>query len=145
MTNEQEERDPKQFRDYSMNLKSNRLASFQDWPFDANCNCTPEKMAEAGFYHCPTEQEPDLVRCYMCYKELDGWEPHDEPREEHKSHSSGCAFLSVKKSETDLTIEEYFRLEGQRQQNRLMKIVQAKCKEFRSQAEKTRDEMEQLA
>lgn len=36
-------------------------------------------MAEAGFFHCPTEKEQDLVQCYVCYKELDGWEANDEP------------------------------------------------------------------
>ncbi len=38
------------------------------------------QMAEAGFYHCPTDQEPDLVKCFFCLKELDGWEPEDDPR-----------------------------------------------------------------
>ena len=37
-------------------------------------------MAQAGFYHCPTDQEPDLVKCFVCHKELDGWEPSDVPR-----------------------------------------------------------------
>ena len=37
------------------------------------------QMAEAGFYHTPSDNEPDLVTCYVCYKELDGWEPTDDP------------------------------------------------------------------
>ena len=37
------------------------------------------QMAAAGFFHCPTDQEPDLVKCFICMKELDGWEPNDEP------------------------------------------------------------------
>jgi Inhibitor of Apoptosis domain len=37
------------------------------------------QMAAAGFFHCPTDQEPDLVRCFVCHKELDGWEPTDDP------------------------------------------------------------------
>ena len=36
-------------------------------------------MAEAGFYHTPSENEPDLVTCYVCCKEMDGWEPTDDP------------------------------------------------------------------
>ena len=36
-------------------------------------------MAAAGFYHTPTENEPDLVKCAICAKELDGWEPTDDP------------------------------------------------------------------
>ena len=43
-------------------------------------------------------------------------------REEHKSHSGDCPFLSLKKSEAELTIEEFFRLEGQRHQNRLVSL-----------------------
>lgn len=30
-------------------------------------------MTEAGFYFCPTENEPDLVRCYACGIEIFGW------------------------------------------------------------------------
>ena len=37
------------------------------------------QMAAAGFYHCPTVNEPDLVKCVICGKELDGWEPTDDP------------------------------------------------------------------
>ncbi|KAL2764568.1 baculoviral IAP repeat-containing protein 5 isoform 2, partial [Daubentonia madagascariensis] len=36
-------------------------------------------MAEAGFIHCPTENEPDLAQCFFCFKELEGWEPDDDP------------------------------------------------------------------
>ena len=47
-----------------------RLESFKrvQWPFKDDCFCTPEKMAEAGFYACGGENEPDLVRCYFCRK-----------------------------------------------------------------------------
>jgi len=37
------------------------------------------QLAAAGFFHCPTDQEPDAVRCFVCHKELDGWEPTDIP------------------------------------------------------------------
>ena len=37
------------------------------------------QMAEAGFYSCATEACPDLVRCYVCFKELEGWEANDDP------------------------------------------------------------------
>ena len=45
-----------------------RLQTFKHWPFKEDCSCTPEKMAEAGFYCCGGENEPDLVRCYFCRK-----------------------------------------------------------------------------
>lgn len=37
------------------------------------------QMADAGFIHCPTENEPDLAQCFFCFKELEGWEPDDDP------------------------------------------------------------------
>ena len=40
-------------------------------------------MAAAGFYFCGTDAEPDLVRCYYCRRELDGWEEEDDPWQEH--------------------------------------------------------------
>lgn len=40
---------------------------------------SPLQMAEAGFIHCPTENEPDLAQCFFCFKELEGWEPDDDP------------------------------------------------------------------
>ena len=42
--------------------------SFTDWPFTEaeGANCTAEKMAAAGFYLAPTDDEPDLARCFYC-------------------------------------------------------------------------------
>jgi hypothetical protein len=37
------------------------------------------QMAKAGFVHCQDENEPDVVKCFICYKTLDGWEPDDDP------------------------------------------------------------------
>lgn len=37
------------------------------------------QMAEAGFFHCPNDDEPDLVQCFVCHKKLHGWEPDEEP------------------------------------------------------------------
>lgn len=36
------------------------------------------KLAAAGFYFIGNKGE-DLVRCFMCNKELDGWDPRDDP------------------------------------------------------------------
>ena len=47
-----------------------RMRTFKHWPFKDDCSCTPEKMAESGFYFCGGDNEPDLVRCYYCRKEL---------------------------------------------------------------------------
>ena len=37
-------------------------------------------MAGAGFYWCGNESQPDLVRCFVCLKEFEDWEPDDNPR-----------------------------------------------------------------
>eukprot|EP00079_Xenopus_tropicalis_P018777 XP_004920984.1 PREDICTED: baculoviral IAP repeat-containing protein 5.1-like [Xenopus tropicalis] len=91
-----------------------RLATFADWPFTENCKCTPENMAKAGFVHCPTENEPDVACCFFCLKELEGWEPDDDPWTEHSKRSASCGFLSLTKCVNDLTMEGFLRLEADR-------------------------------
>ncbi|XP_025252381.1 baculoviral IAP repeat-containing protein 5-like isoform X1 [Theropithecus gelada] len=60
-------------------LKDHRISTFKNWPFLEGCACTLERMAEAGFIHCPTENKPDLAQCFFFFKELEGWEPDDDP------------------------------------------------------------------
>jgi len=36
-------------------------------------------MAAAGFYVVGDSNEPDLVECFICGKQLDGWESNDDP------------------------------------------------------------------
>ncbi|XP_011897651.1 PREDICTED: baculoviral IAP repeat-containing protein 5 isoform X1 [Cercocebus atys] len=144
-------------------LKDHRISTFKNWPFLEGCACTPERMAEAGFIHCPTENEPDLAQCFFCFKELEGWEPDDDPIEEHKKHSSGCAFLSVKKQFEELTLGEFLKLDRERTKNKIdvtgklwfqcpvsilyfqAKETNNKKKEFEETAKKVRCAIEQLA
>ena len=37
------------------------------------------QMAEAGFFHSSNDRDPDIARCFVCFKELEGWEPEDNP------------------------------------------------------------------
>ncbi|KAM9674465.1 baculoviral IAP repeat-containing protein 5-like [Dama dama] len=106
---------------------------------------SPLQMAVAGFIHCPTENEPDLAQCFFCFKELEGWEPDDDPTEEHKKHSSGCAFLSVKKQFEELTLSEFLKLDKERTKNKITKETNSKQKEFEETAKKVRCATEQLA
>ncbi|XP_030051327.1 baculoviral IAP repeat-containing protein 5.1 [Microcaecilia unicolor] len=92
----------------------NRLKTFTDWPFTEGCQCTPENMSRAGFIHCPSENEPDVVQCFFCLKELEGWEPDDDPWMEHCTRSADCAFITLHKNFDDLTMEEFIRLELER-------------------------------
>ncbi|XP_014666492.1 PREDICTED: baculoviral IAP repeat-containing protein 5.2-like [Priapulus caudatus] len=130
--------------EFDMNIEARRLETFTDWPFNEDCQCTPAKLAEAGFYHCPSDQEPDLVRCYVCHKELDGWAPEDEPWSEHVSHSKACPFVLLKKNENRMTMEEFLKLETERQCWKLNKEVKSRIEEYKMQAKDVREEMEKL-
>ncbi|XP_075054103.1 baculoviral IAP repeat-containing protein 5.1-like [Mixophyes fleayi] len=102
-------------KDFSSMFDYNkRLSTFTDWPFMENCKCTPETMAKAGFVHCPTENEPDVACCFFCLKELEGWEPDDDPWAEHSKRSATCGFLCLSKNIDDMTMEELLRLEVHR-------------------------------
>ncbi|XP_054723671.1 baculoviral IAP repeat-containing protein 5-like [Uloborus diversus] len=116
-----------------MYTESARLSSFKNWPFNDDSNCSAAKMAEAGFYHCPTAEEPDVVQCYVCFKELDGWEPNDDPWDEHFSHSKNCMFAKLHKAQKDLTISEIYAIEAERKANKVKKITALKCQKFRCQ------------
>ena len=70
-------------------------------------------MADAGFYFIGTDKEPDLVRCYWCRKELDGWEPTDDPAKEH-SRNQGCPFVKLGKPCAKLTVDDMLKLEAAR-------------------------------
>uniref|UniRef100_G3P2K3 Baculoviral IAP repeat containing 5b n=1 Tax=Gasterosteus aculeatus TaxID=69293 RepID=G3P2K3_GASAC len=97
-----------------MYMHEAREQSFADWPFREECNCTPEKMAKAGFVHCPSENEPDVACCFFCLIELEGWEPDDNPWTEHSKRSPDCGFLTMKKDLTELTVADYYRMEKER-------------------------------
>ncbi|XP_023221678.1 baculoviral IAP repeat-containing protein 5-like [Centruroides sculpturatus] len=130
--------------DFEHCLEEERLKSFKNWSFKSGCACTAEKMAEAGFYHCPTDDEPDLVRCYVCFKELDGWEANDDPWKEHESHSSNCLFVKIHQKEAELTIENFLKLECERHINKLKKLAELRIKEFREQGEKAKEKLKEI-
>uniref|UniRef100_A0A8C1PGX0 Baculoviral IAP repeat containing 5b n=1 Tax=Cyprinus carpio TaxID=7962 RepID=A0A8C1PGX0_CYPCA len=87
-----------------------------------DCQCTPELMAKAGFAHCPSENEPEVACCFYCLRELEGWEPEDNPWSEHAKCSPNCAFLCMKKTFDKLTAIEYFQLE--QEWLRILKLLQ---------------------
>lgn len=37
------------------------------------------QMAKAGFIHTPSKTSPDVAMCFFCLKELEGWQPEDDP------------------------------------------------------------------
>ncbi|KAL4977303.1 hypothetical protein BDW66DRAFT_38504 [Aspergillus desertorum] len=73
-----------------------RLATFGDsWPHDGKKGwmCQSDKMVEGGWYFCPNEESADLASCAYCKLSLDGWEPKDNPYDEHYRRSSDCSFF----------------------------------------------------
>lgn len=133
--------------DYDMCLEENRLTSFKNWPFEDEGQegiCTAKKMAESGFYSCATDACPDLVRCYVCFKELEGWEPTDDPWAEHISHSATCAFAKKGKPQAELTLEEYIKMETASQQNRIVKEIKAKITDLEKMSQDVLDELLKL-
>ncbi|KAL1122338.1 hypothetical protein AAG570_003743 [Ranatra chinensis] len=89
----------------------NRLRTFSKWPFADGNKCIPEKLAQAGFYKI--EHTNDGTVCYYCEKELDGWEPEDDPYEEHKAHSGRCPLVEMfsSKPPESVTVEQVIDLE----------------------------------
>ncbi|KAJ8251455.1 hypothetical protein GJAV_G00221530 [Gymnothorax javanicus] len=120
-----------------MYFYENRLKTYSGWPFEESCACTPENMAKAGFIHTPSENSPDVAMCFLCYKELEGWEPEDDPEKEHKSHSPSCPFISLKKSVNELTVEEILKLQKERQKFLIKKTCNQAIERF-SEAAKAR-------
>ncbi|KAI5845743.1 hypothetical protein DFP73DRAFT_512235 [Morchella snyderi] len=92
-----------------MNIYTKRLHSFRPkrrpstsnsklpppparWPHDRP---SAKTLAAAGLYYNPSEHHPDNVTCYLCAKDLDGWESDDDPRAEHVKHCPDCGWAQV--------------------------------------------------
>lgn len=39
----------------------------------------PKRLAEAGFFYNPSEEEPDNCQCFSCGLQLGGWDETDDP------------------------------------------------------------------
>ncbi|XP_026671605.1 baculoviral IAP repeat-containing protein 5 [Ceratina calcarata] len=95
----------------SMFWKTARLKTFDNWPFRSSDNCNAELMAAAGFFAVGGREEPDLVQCFICAKQLDGWDAEDDPWTEHARHQSDCSFVMLGKSDESLwTVNDLFDL-----------------------------------
>ncbi|XP_005108138.1 baculoviral IAP repeat-containing protein 5 [Aplysia californica] len=119
-------------------VEHQRLKTFQKWPNDPDWTCTPEKLAAAGFYFRPSPEAPDNVCCPFCNKELDGWEPDDDPYQEHKKHSPRCSFLLQRKPIEDLTVTEFTRMLMNIAILRTEKIFDHKAKELEAASAEAR-------
>ncbi|XP_023251657.1 E3 ubiquitin-protein ligase XIAP isoform X1 [Seriola lalandi dorsalis] len=93
-TEEEEESSSRQHRNTQVLMGSfeERLGSFAgvQHPIDH------ERLARAGFYSTGTG---DRVLCFRCGGGLKGWQPEEDPWEEHAKHYPGCSFLLVEKGQ----------------------------------------------
>ncbi|XP_061477778.1 baculoviral IAP repeat-containing protein 5 [Rhineura floridana] len=135
---------PQMLEGFEQFLKEYRLSTFSQWPFVSDCLCTPDRMAEAGFLHCPSENSPDVTQCFICFKELEGWEPDDDPLKEHRKHSPSCAFLALQKDVSDLTMQQFLRLAQERMRNLIKKNVNQKISDLEKYAVNIRKEINLL-
>jgi hypothetical protein len=70
---------------------------------------TSAKLAKAGFFYYPILVNPDNVACFLCHKNIDGWEKGDDPQVEHLKHSPDCGWAivaTIEKQDGQLS-EEY--------------------------------------
>ncbi|KAK2768263.1 hypothetical protein FQN54_000115 [Arachnomyces sp. PD_36] len=76
--------------------EARRSTFMSSWPHESKRGwvCKTEKLVEAGWYFCPTEESEDFVSCAYCKLSLDGWEPKDDPYDEHYRRSSDCSFFA---------------------------------------------------
>lgn len=118
-----------------------RLKSFKKWAFGNDVQCSKENMASAGFYCVGTKREPDLAKCYVCLKELDGWEEDDDPKTHHYKH---CQFAELDKRESEMSVHEMLEMESFRQMNAASKVLDKKVEEFKQQRDLTRNVIENL-
>ncbi|GLV44904.1 Deterin [Carabus blaptoides fortunei] len=93
-----------------MILEDNRYQSFKKWPYSSKNKCNAQNMAEAGFFWTGNFEEPDSAQCFVCNKQLDGWESNDDPWDEHRKHESTCLFVTIGKTEEFLTLYQLHEL-----------------------------------
>ncbi|KAJ3081591.1 hypothetical protein HK102_002244 [Quaeritorhiza haematococci] len=85
---------------WSKKMEDARIATFRSWwPYKdgSGFKCTAEQVARAGFCYKPSLDSPDMAECQFCRLALDGWEPEDDPREEHEKRSPNCTFFNPQK------------------------------------------------
>lgn len=100
-----------------------RLKSLGNWTM---VKPSAEEMAKAGFY-CPNPDIPDTVKCFSCFIELDGWEPSDNPWEEHRKRAISlnppCKFIEIGKKELDYSVNDFLEI----QKSVLLQTFKEKC------------------
>lgn len=88
------------------------------------------QLAEAGFYYVGSKLEPDAVQCFLCDKQLDGWEENDDPWSEHLGHSKGCTFAQLRMTENELTLNQMHKIKEELVMRQAKKIFDEQIKVY---------------
>eukprot|EP01059_Diplonema_ambulator_P025029 TRINITY_DN4200_c0_g1_i4.p1 TRINITY_DN4200_c0_g1~~TRINITY_DN4200_c0_g1_i4.p1 ORF type:complete len:1972 (+),score=601.31 TRINITY_DN4200_c0_g1_i4:207-6122(+) len=76
-----------------------RYSTFASWPSHLqSAQVNPKELAFAGFYHNPSQKDPDKCTCFTCGYSLVQWSPGDVPWNEHSKHVPSCAFVVAHKA-----------------------------------------------
>lgn len=67
------------------------------WPYEnkKGWTCTIKKLVEAGWSYYPEPGYDDCTHCFYCDLKLNGWEPKDDPWQEHEKRNAGCPFFDL--------------------------------------------------
>ncbi|KAI1660940.1 hypothetical protein F4813DRAFT_268600 [Daldinia decipiens] len=67
------------------------------WPHEGKrgWKCKTKQLVEAGWKYTPTADSDDMATCTYCSLALDGWEPKDNPLDEHYRRSPDCHFFAL--------------------------------------------------
>ncbi|KAH8110315.1 hypothetical protein DFH11DRAFT_799887 [Phellopilus nigrolimitatus] len=91
--------------------KSSSKSATRAWPHPESFVPNPKSLAEAGFFHKPAKDDADNVQCFICKKELGGWDEEDNPFEIHVRKCPKCPWAVARCSlEFDVDSDGNFSL-----------------------------------
>lgn len=82
----------------STEMAGARKATFAGrWPHEGKrgWKCKTKQLVESGWKYTPTSESNDMATCTYCSLALDGWEPKDNPWDEHYKRSPDCQFFAL--------------------------------------------------
>lgn len=71
-----------------MNIETNRLSTFTNWP--ASAPVDPIRIAKAGFFYTGEGTE---VQCFSCGRKISQWNYGDQVMWRHRHMEPNCAFV----------------------------------------------------
>ncbi|NXP12570.1 BIRC5 protein, partial [Thinocorus orbignyianus] len=129
---------PKEWQQY---FPRTRAGTFRSWPFTEGCACTPEQgrtalcLTVSSLPLSSPSLSPLSPPCFFFFNLF---------RKEHKKHSAACALLALQKAPTNLTLQEFLKLDRERMKNALRREISQKVTSVEDVAKSVRCEIENL-